>query len=549
MILLLTFSGAPSAIGTWSVKGAVEPDTPYDLDGVTMRLLPDTDPNPGLHTVYFNGFGAFSGAVSTTLNPNFATLGTSVQPAPFVPVALFGIWKDCNADGFVGNGDNGAFEYLSATSLRADICPVRAPDPDNPWDVHNDGTWVIEFIPIGYDDITTARDENPININDTQARVWADWGLPGDAPGLSCPMFPAPYGSFRSTGGLLRWADCNTSFRIAQSFNDAATLAGQPQLGFSDAPRDRPDASTSPLNTPNPWGSEADTPMVRALDCRASSDFPIADPTSGSLGIVSDDEGNIIVLQVHPLDAALDLGGSPAGTVNESEAVVTDCDRTNRGEVLDTDGQARGSDGDLPYLAEGGSEASTPFAPRTRTDHVLAFEEGTRGGDPLSMLLGPRTRESAGLGLATLTGFWVGTGSSVFGHNTFASRESLGPEKVTYITYYASLSTTTILNENLRLPGETATGPYASLSCGPTIDCDAANWWKDSAGNDIVPRDSRLGSDPADPTVPRQDPRTEIGVRIGQRYNMRDIDCIDTSFDAARSNNVTWGTLTGTTCA
>jgi hypothetical protein len=214
--------------------------------------------------------------------------------------------------------------------------------------------------------------------------------------------------------------------------------------------------------------------------------------------------------------------------------------------VVDLNGRRAGSDGDLPYSLEGAAESSSPNMKRTRSDHAFTFEEGARN-EALATVLGARTREQGGLGIATVTGFWVGAGAGTVSRNAFVSRQALGIEPVTFLTYYAYVSEGAQLLHGIETPG--ATGRYGNEGCAAgTFDCDATRWWLDDAGNDITPRDSRLGVDPSDPGVPAQTNQTRIGVRVGQPYQMRDIDCIDSSFSIARDSGIHWGTLTGTAC-
>lgn len=551
----------PSAFAGWAVKGAREPDTPEDLTSGWMALTPDVLPTSGPH-VYFNGFPTAGGTLTTTLSPNLATGRSAFVTLPLVPAAFFGIWKDCNRDGFVGLGDQGLLEYSAKLLANASVClPTDIQGSAGAY-VHNDGNWVVEFFPIGYDDTTTPDDENPLNVNDTTARVWADWGRPGAAPGLTCATFPAPHGAFRSTGGFLRWIDCFSAFRVTGAVNTLAATTGLDELSFADAPRDRPDQSASLLNQPNPWGSEGDASSARVFDCREPTPLIVEDPTGGRLRNIAtipvgdrtlyvngtDSEGRILATTVFAANPDVTGGGSPAGTVNETEAELTDCDRNNPGgEHISINGRNGGSDAELPYALEGPNE---PIAgtPRTQTDYAFTFEEGARRGD-LATLFGARARDDAALSPAAISGFWMATGASLVGQNAFVDNREAAIEPVAYLTYYGYVSTALVSNLALRMPSGSGYALYGVDGCfAGTFACDPALWWKDSAGNDIVPRDAHLGSDPNDPTTPNQSPATAVGVRMGQRYQMRDLDCFDQSTSPARENGIHWGRLTNTAC-
>lgn len=551
-LTLVVLLAAPSAAAGWAIKGAWEPDTRWDVDG-RMRLEPDRDARTGVRNVYFNGFNGAGTMLTTSLNPNVATLGTSVQAAPFLPIAMFGLWKDCNGDGYVGLGDQGLVEYRAELLFDATYCPPTPSSSAPAWTTHNDGVWVVELIPIGYDDITTAEDENPLNLNDTAARVWADWGLPSDPAPSSCATAPAPRGTFRSTGGLLRYLDCFTANRIADALTTAAQTAGVPELGFGDAPPGHPDESASPLNQRNPWGSEADAPLVRAFDCGQPSEIVLSDPTDpgngqGALQLVADEDGVIARQNVYAPNPAVQPEGSPAGTVNETQAGATDCDRSDADEAVDLDGRRAGSDGDLPYALEGPSEPVPADAPRARTDFAFAFEEGKRNASA-GGLLGARSRDDGGVGTTSLTGLWVSVGTPVAGRDAYVTRRDVGPEPVTYVTYYAFVDPGLASDANLVLPSQNQVAFYAEDGCeSGRVACDPAAWWRGAQGEDITPRDSRLGIDATNPTVPSADPATRIGVRVGQHYHMRDVDCVDASATGPREAGVHWGALTGTAC-
>lgn len=554
--MVLSLLLVPSGLAAWAVRGNHEPDTVDDTTSGWMTLDPDRVPNGAY--VYFNGFASTGGLVTTTLSPNLATLRTSIATLPLLPAALFGVWKDCNGDGFVGHGDQGLLEYPTSLLPNVTTCPALSGQFR-----HNDGKWVIEYVPIGYDDVTTARDEDPLNLNDTNARVWADWGRPGDAPMLTCATFPAPHGAFRSTGGLLRWLDCFTAFRATSALNTIAHAVGEDELAFDDAPPDRPDRSTSPLNQPNPWGSESDESSAQVFDCSEPTVFQLEDPTGGGLRNIAtlhvgdstiyvngtDSEGNILNITFFSPAPGTRDGGSPAGTVNETEAELTDCDRSNPGgEMIGLNGRNGGSDADLPYLLEGPNEPISAL-PRTQTDHVFTFEEGARNGN-LASILGARSRDDAGISPASVMGFWVGTGSNAAGPNAYLDTREAGPAPASYLTYYAYLSPSLVTQYSLRLPAGSGFGVYGASGCSAgTFACDPTAWWRDSAGHDIVPRDPRLGADPNDPTIPDPYANTAIGVRIWQRFQMRDVDCFDASANTLRESGAHWGRLTGTACA
>lgn len=543
VLVILAFT-APVASAGWGAKGGAEPDTPQDLDGAMITQAP-TDPNTLHRPVYFQGFLAAAPGLVTSVNPNVATAQTGVLVGASVPVALLGIWRDCNLDGYIGLGDQGLLVYRSELLLDATHCAPRAPVGDLPW--HNDGTWVVELIPIGYDDVRTSMDENPLNVNDTSARVWADWGLPGASTSGTCEILPLAAGAMRSTGGMVRWADCMAGGRGMATIESAAATAGRP-----DVP--------PMLDQPNPWGDEDDGSAARVFDCGVEEEYTLRDPTAppGHDGLlrrvqldedtsieITDDEGRIASRTVYAPSPALHEGGTPAGTVNETEAELTDCRRGGgQGELADVDGDRRGSDAEAIYAPEGDRRAMPAGSLRRGTDHVFTYEEGRRG-DPF---LGDRTPSDLGVGAPGLGGMWAAEPLRAGHYDPAVDRESLGPRGVSRITFYATLSPILAASLGLTLPP--VSGTYGAEGCGAgTFDCDPARWWRDEADRDVVPRDARLGSVPGSLATPKPGPETEIGVRIGASYFLRDVDCFDASALALRDAGAHAGALTGDACA
>src|SRR5439155_20516801 len=139
------------------------------------------------------GVGYWGACVGPSVSPNVGALGTATPLDPYTPMAVLGVWKDCNEDGYIGYGDQGLLEYRSELlALSSSVCPPRSTpiDPTTgrvPYDwfpSHNDGSWVRELLPIGWDrqglSITgQPYDLNIYDINDSGARVWADDGPAG----------------------------------------------------------------------------------------------------------------------------------------------------------------------------------------------------------------------------------------------------------------------------------------------------------------------------------------------------------------------------------
>lgn len=552
-ILAVSILAAPAAAATWGAKGSFEPDTLADLSGGFM--FPDADQSPDLthRRVYFNGFfgqlGGVGAGLTTSVNPNFAASETSVQPVPANAYAILGVWKDCNHDGYMGYGDNALWEYRVELLPADHVCAARTTDPHDVGYIpqHNDGTWVRELLPISWDNVATSANENPYNFNDTNARVWADYGAPGAQTRGTCLFLPQARGTFQSTGGMMRWLDCYSGHRGAAAISLAAHEAGAHELAFDDAPAHRPDQSASTLNRPNPWGRPDDEAVVTAFDCsQPPVPYAVSDPTDpgngrGALHEVvvpgvttvrlTNDRGHFLNGSQRPPSAsAPNPEGSPSGTMNETwEGSAGDCDRDDNepSNALET----------LPYAAEGGAEPVSPEG-RSRSDFVLFSREESRQPSALTDLLGRGTpQEDFGVAFARTTGFWESLTTTPLSRTPYLDRETLGAERVTFVTFYAYTSKGVLVANGLLAPSATP-GAYGAEACNQAPSpfvCDSSRWWKDATGADI---------NPDAPGLPGQ----KAGVTVGQPYRFRDIDCIDTSAAALRDANVQWGAVSGTAC-
>jgi hypothetical protein len=497
-LALLALLVAPTVAASWAAKGSREPDTPQDAADGWMFGDADTAPcaasgSCDSNRVYLDGFTSYCAppygvCAPTTLSPNVAALGTQVMAYPTVTTALLGVWKDCNADGYVGLGDQGLWEYRSEVlaawpGAGASVCPV-APTPID-WTTglpragwfpsHNDGKWVRELLPLGPPDPRTVSgaDANPWDLEDPTARVWADGGLPGDAPTPDCYLAPVPSGTFRTTGALLGYADC------FDGDHAAPLVASAPVAG--------------PLaDQRNPWGSSQDASVATLLACSGNR------------------------TQAQPRPTGPDASGSPGGTVGELEAEA-ECDPWGDRSL-----------GDAPYALEG--DAVDVHGVRVRPDHSLQYQGGARPAAPLGALRGPATPGDLGV-RAQDEGFWVEDAVTGLSRDPFVSREQTATlASVTRVTTYAYVSPA-IGSLPLDLPrGRGVAGVYGAEACGSFStgvhggwQCNPLAWWPD--GEPVY------------------------AARVGDAYDLRDVDCYDESADAAREAGVSWGALTGSSCA
>ena len=550
ILLLAALLALPSALAAWGAKGDLEPSTVLDRDGYMF-----TEPNgAALDKVYFNGWLAqqpcYDGCLSTSgvatitsLNPNSAALRSGVMAAPSIAYAMLGVWRDCNHDGYVGYGDQGLFEYPTQfPGIDKDVCPVvpvPTSIPANAMPAHNDGALVREFLPIGWNSqpvnlpcrapYAACQDVDPFNVADNEARVWQDFGRPGALPGNLCYVRPQPYGTFHSVGSVQAYADCFLQNRV----NDTIKSAG---LGPAyEANRGTDCDHSSVLGTYhagcNPWGESSQDGYVDAFDCTQQTKGPYV--AQGNLWTVN-------VSQPHATPR-VNREGSVAGTFNETWGDFDDCRENNQDNRV-----ARTEDPNLPYATEG--DTLNTNGKRHTHDNVMVYQERKRPAAP-QPVFGALSRQGSGdlgLGATREFDFWQGRGVMLASRNPYVARDSLGPAPVTYATFYASLSPAAVSKYSLATPG--VTGTYGSEACGTGIGaghadrngwgCDPEAWWPGAmcleSGGDCPMIDGKP---------------TAAFVRVGQPYQLRDVDCFDAATQATRDEGLTYhGLAAGSAC-
>lgn len=570
-LAVATLTISPLAAAGYGMKGSYEPDTQRDTADGFMFPNPDVVPITGTtqtgnpHKVYFNGF-VVEGDVELVGPINLGLASERVSPSwhSYQQYVMMGVWKDCNNDGYVGLGDNGLWEYraelLAGFAAGATICrpqPVPTttspPSPNPPFNwfpVHNDGEWVHEFVSIQWSRALgeSIGDANPWNLNDNASRVWADNALPEDPPRGSCQITPQPTGTFHSVGGLLWYGDCFAGYRGTDTLNSVLVGAGADNLGlgqlsFKDKPRNQYE-SASVLNVKNPWGEEKDSAYVEVWNC---------DGTPGSQPVhhkVSNDT-DVNVSAPRTSVPTFNPSGSPSGTANSTGAGFDGCSRNTKNDGHSHWGRSAAR---LPYGTEGGINSILKIDP----DNTFAPMDHTRPAAPLAGRLGKGTPPDGGT-----NNLWQGGGtnldpSGIWRSNTgwtatpWVSRADLAPAKVFNFTYYGKVSPAAIASYSLTLakPGG---GVYGTVPCGGVIGlnaptknnwvCDPTKWHFDTEGRDTEPRSTFLGDgEQASKNGVR------IGARVGDVYNLRDIDCFDQSTKTLRQNNVHYGLATGTKC-
>lgn len=558
--VLVLMLASPAAIAAgWGSRGDAEPSTARDRIDGDMFLNRSTD---DVRRVYFNGFASFCvgyvPAYCTSMNANVGSLGTAHQSYPYRALAMLGVWRDCNNDGYMGMGEQGLIEYparlLALPGAPGDsICaPESVPDPipRNWMPVHNDGTLVREYIPIGWDEgagsspckksiAPACSDFNPYNINDSGSRVWSDWDLPGQAPGTQCYVSAHPRGTFHSVDGMRQLADCFASNKIE------STIMGSP-AGPTYTSVKGNDCDNSYLTDYhagcNPWGEPKQASFVDAFDCKKEDQLFQAPQFVDLDGDKVRDEGEPMLGSTvnvsHPRGApGTTTRGSIAGTFNETHSDFDDCR-----EHATTD---RGLS-DLPYATE--ASLQNQNGRRFQTDQIMRHYEGIRPWAPTPVykaVYGTAAAEDLGTGLNSYDGLWYGTTITAASRNPYLNRDTVQPMAVTYTTYYARVSDEAIATYGLVVPP--SPGTYGSEACGTAIGpnqpdkagwaCDPAAWWPlDATGARTMPRwRTSMGL-------------IDIGAKVGEGYQLRDIDCWDESTTALRNEGVSFGVLSGSRC-
>lgn len=553
LVTLVVATLATPAALAWSAKGQSEPDTTPDQEDGYMWLDADLTRGARGNRVYFNAFTVQNtgyGLHGITTNPNSGAAQTAHPNWPGQLAALLGVWKDCNGDGFVGLGDNALFEYRSELLLgKTDVCPVSDPGPvptgsfgsegarqSHYYPVtHNDGVWVREFIPLGPSGTAAAsRDANPFDLQDNGARVWADWGVPGALPpGTRCSVVFVPEGTYSSTGGFLEYVDCLDSFFVTDTWNDGVALVGGDDLGagqmsFRDQPRDQ-ERSASNLNRANPWGRPGDSAAVTAFDCSSGQlAHQKAPAVAHEFGVPR--PGGLPT--VNP-------SGSIAGTLNETGTAFDDCDRSdNKGEW---EHQAAAA----PYGLEDPGIVNQ-VGDKIESDFPMSYSEGQRPVLAQTAALGRAAPKDGGLRAWDSEGHWISGTRIAEDRNPYASRANVrgsATEPIIHTTAYAFVSPQAVSDHRITLNSGGITGAYGAESCQGTSsgsrngwNCDPNAWTSPCAAHYTC-----IG--------PVAGQSIDVSVKVGQAYQLRDVDCYDHSAGPLRAEGISWGTLSGTACA
>lgn len=516
-------AAAPSGIASWSVNGQTEPNS--QLDHPSWMF---TDPDrSGSNKVFFNGLliHAYTGA-----NPNLGALGGSlVVPGQQFAFAYLGLWRDCNGDGYVGLAESVLLEYRVESLWDDSICPAQAPTPERAFYPNNDGEWVREFLWIGWGNNAANPQGRAVGVvNDSDALVWADDGLPSTESFVGCPLNP-PRGTFSSTGGLIAWADCYGKRRILATVAPALALGNLAGLDLDFENQEFPQCSESDANV------RLDI-FYRDPRCPADR-VGLLEPRTHKPGAVvwnCDDQLTVTDLEDRELysiprvreDVRLD-----------TEASLYDGASHLAGGLEGQCSHAGGSSIDAVYVS---LHPEQPFVATTvKRETTFAFEfHNDRAGSYLGRIYeDPRMPANLGITAVNNAGVLPLVGGARLGPGWQSQvtrfegppllRDDLADPQAAppgYYTFYAYVGVRT-RDLGVLLPG--AEGQYGAGWCGENdsgihlgADCDVTHWWSEEHGASAMPTATWT--------------REPIGVHLGQTYQLRDIDCVDNEV-AARS--------------
>ena len=531
------------AMATWSNHGSFEPDNSHDDANFMFVDAPGAITN----RIYFNGYtGTSYGLRGALVNPNAGALQTTNEAVTLEHhMALFGVWVDCNGDGYVGIAESAMQEYPAALLADTTLCPPVTGDM-NVWTAgaHNYNGWVSEYVPIAGRSDLLDNNNDTRRYADDEAMVWAENGLYTDpaTAGGSCPLAPQPRGTFQSTGGLINWLECNPG--LMERWNDAwngRRLAGQDVPGITGLTGvDLGLAFDDPNNASGTWadhptfGTEntANSPL-KVWDCSAAPMLHSGSFVNSTLGpnapafwgvakIAAPRADNYTVYQASPSPTGAPNPTVPAFVNSTQEGLNVlsgqeDCDTSN------DDGHDFYGNNYVFYVGETDfNRVST--ANKTNAAWNLQFLDFNRG----ELLLATVSNNPIAVDNPVFGGYAGAANPTPFGSNWNSPSVLVkaGPRTVradlatgnveiappTMFTFYGFVGQAT-LDRGFALPS-TSVGTYAEPQCGVETsgihngwNCDKTLWYRNPDGS----------------PVPEPTPL----ARPGQKYQFRDTDCYD----------------------
>ncbi|HEX2021746.1 MAG TPA: hypothetical protein VHH36_03485 [Candidatus Thermoplasmatota archaeon] len=535
-VVLTALLAAPSAAAVWRVQGNAEPDTPHDLVGPAWL---DPDAEALTQKAYFNAVAMQAagapGVGGSVVNPNVLP-GSRLSPGELRFTAYFGAWRDCNGDGYVGAGASALWAYRAELLPAGSPCAADAAYNRDGW-VH-EFRWISPLNPDGPRGPWTAA-HAARQVTDMGARVWGDFGRPGEAQAETCRLHPPPRGTWATGANVLAWLDCAAEHQVARTWNGAAPEG----LRFDDA--DHPERDCDhPLSRqvyPNPYRCGDDVaPMERrsgkpaftVWDCSQEPVQRVRDPTAPEEG----GRGQLNASLTGSMDS-FNLT-DPDGYVAEARVPAPRADHPTDGSYWEALFLAlQGADscdmqgisllhGDVLYRTPPEDAATLAVPGKRTTDFTFQFSpDGYSTGAAGSAYWEYAKASPDALALYNATPFrggvlplmqmqgggWTSSGTHGAPEHSSLVRSDGQPKGAAWFTFYARVATP---REPVALPAG-AGERYGHESCpafGSGVagangwSCDPDAWWDVSLG---------------DPPAPHR------SARAGDAYSLRDVDCYD----------------------
>lgn len=521
---------AGAAAEPWLSYGTYEPDTVLDTPDYMWQDAPGSITN----RVYFNAYTTWGdpGNNGAFINPNVGAARTNIDLAgPIYWEAVFGVWTDCNGDGYVGMAETAVREYSASVLLDDTLCPGSSGRITAwPAGANNYNGWVTELIPIAN---AVASNGDTRVYRDPEALVWADTGKPDASvgpPGTQCQG--RARGDAQSTGGLLWNLDCQgNGIGLISTINEVDTATGL-DLGGGDDPRQW----DSVLNQPTFGSDSSDRSAVYAQDCNAEPLYVTGD-------LPGDDLDNVALLRPVPANPVGDpttatLPGTlnytaesiwtPPGTFGPNAGTDPNDQNSPNCNFEDDAGQ------DFYEFFEGNVDVP-PYNGKDAAWQNFRFQTATRGSIPANLVRSGSSGAPTDLGITALgvecgpsscfESAWFG-GTGTYLPPIVATRANIDPENpansdvgaglpaAPYFTFYAYTGAA-VSSIGLKSPG--GQGVYGAPQCGDNVagmhngwNCDPNAWYARSDGSQ-PPLPGGVG----------------VRARVGQIYNHRDVDCFD----------------------
>ncbi|MHB8606293.1 MAG: hypothetical protein ACYDCK_13670 [Thermoplasmatota archaeon] len=571
-----------------------EPSTAFDrsASGQTAmwQFANDGKTQPMKERIYFDGI--FLSDTTVGADPNLDG-GRVTDPAEGYFMAFLGYWRDCNADGYIGNhaaplaGGNLA-QYPSSLLDAAGLvrCPRGSP--------YNDGTLVDEFRWIGPDASPNTANANwdncvgnpldangaglvngchknvndvsdcagstnqpgtPTSCGDTAAavgphsKVWSDWGITTRPIYPRAAIYPWGRGTFEDTDGTLTYVDdltfgitnyppagCPNLACEVDSVGGSGAWAGKPCIG-NEARCVAPQQADPTYQVKRLW-NDSTSDQQRGTDFVTVWDYNQNSVSGQSGGCNSDQiDGAGVVGTPMPAPKVDPSGRVLADPTNAGSIDATLADNTRPDIILATSG-----DGHTGYCTQDGQHLA-PWA-NLETDSQVSFDTVKAGVDDFYAFSpdAGRTDLASPAGLPTNLPEDLGTGalggpsgvvkSGAVQVGWFDTGGWVMERRESYLKFtYATFYAELT-------PNAISNDTYAANSAATALPAGALHAHTYASENCPTGFGSYVGTNGwnCDPAAWAAHNGVANGVVAGEKYDLRDVDCYDNrAFDI---NNV-----------